>query len=243
MKRSISAEWLKLRHSRIGLVIAVLPIISILIGSANYYLNQGALQNGWYSLWTQVSLFYGVFFLPILIAICCSYICRLEHLNRNWNMIMTSPMSVSNIFLAKLIIVSILILFAQGLFMGFYWLIGTLFSLPGSFPLATIEWTLRGWYASISISSLQLGLSLRIHSFATPIGISLCGVFIGLGMYIGKLGMLFPFSLLNIVMSVMNQDKLTNMQSFLFWVINMAFIIIFALTSIRRLKNRDIVSS
>lgn len=31
MKRSISAEWLKLRHSRIGLVIAVLPIISMLI--------------------------------------------------------------------------------------------------------------------------------------------------------------------------------------------------------------------
>lgn len=61
MKRSISAEWLKLRHSRISLVIAVLPIISLLIGCANYYLNQGALQNGWYSLWIQVSLFYGVF--------------------------------------------------------------------------------------------------------------------------------------------------------------------------------------
>ena len=118
-----------------------------------------------------------VFFLPILIAICCSYICRLEHLNRNWNMIMTSPVSVANVFLAKLIIVSILILFAQGLFMGLYWLIGTLFSLPGSFPVETIEWTIRGWYASLSISALQLGLSLRIRSFATPIGISLCGFY------------------------------------------------------------------
>ncbi|QDD87339.1 ABC transporter permease [Bacillus cereus] len=243
MKRSISAEWLKLSHSRIGLVIAVLPIISMLIGSANYYLNQGALQNGWYSLWTQVSLFYGVFFLPILIAICCSYICRLEHLNRNWNMIMTSPVSVANVFLAKLIIVSILILFAQGLFMGLYWLIGTLFSLPGSFPVETVDWAIRGWYASLSISALQLGLSLRIRSFATPIGISLCGVFIGLGMYIGKFGILFPFSLLNIGMSVMSQDKLTDMQNFLFLVINMAFVIIFASRSIRRLKNKDIVSS
>lgn len=89
---------------------------------------------------------------------------------------MTSPVSVTNVFLAKLIIVSILILFAQGLFMALYWLIGTLFSLPGSFPVETIEWTIRGWYASLSISALQLGLSLRIRSFATPIGISLCGV-------------------------------------------------------------------
>ncbi|MEC0242701.1 ABC transporter permease [Paenibacillus dokdonensis] len=243
MKRSIPAEWLKLRHSRIGLVIAVLPIISLLIGCTNYYFNQGVLQNGWYSLWTQISLFYGVFFLPILIAICCSYICRLEHLNRNWNMIMTSPVSVASVYLAKLIVVSILILFAQALFMGLYWLAGTLFSLPGPIPSETIGWTIRGWYASMSISALQLGLSLRIRSFATPIGISLCAVFIGLGMYIAKLGIFFPFSLLNIGMSVMSQDKLTDLQNFLFWMINLAFIIIFASMSIRRLKNKDIVSS
>lgn len=243
MKRSITAEWLKLRHSRIGLVLAVLPIISLLIGCANYYFNQGVLQNGWYSLWTQVSLFYGEFFLPILIAICCSYICRLEHLNRNWNMILTSPVSVASVFLAKLIVVSILVLFAQVLFIGLYWLAGTLFSLPGHFPVETISWTIRGWYASMSISALQIGLSLRIRSFATPIGISLCAVFIGLGMYIAKLGIFFPFSLLTIGMSVLSQDKLTDVQNILFWVMNMAFITVFASMSIHRLENKDIVSS
>ena len=175
MKRSISAEWLKLRHSRIGLVIAVLPIISMLIEVRILFEPRRSAK------WLVQLVDSGqpvlrCFFLPILIAICCSYICRLEHLNRNWNMIMTSPVSVTNVFLAKLIIVSILILFAQGLFMALYWLIGTLFSLPGSFPVETIEWTIRGWYASLSISALQLGLSLRIRSFATPIGISLCGV-------------------------------------------------------------------
>ena len=243
MKRSISAEWLKLSHSRIGLVLAVLPIISLLIGCANYYSNQEVLQNGWYSLWTQVSLFYGEFFLPILIAVCCSYICRLEHLNRNWNMILSSPVSVTSVFIAKLIVVSMLILFAQALFMGLYWFAGTLFSIPGPFPVETIGWMLRGWYATISISALQLGLSLRIRSFATPIGISLCAVFIGLGMYITKLGMFFPFSLLTIGMSVLNQDKLSDTQSLLFWSVNMIFIIIFSTMSIRRLKNKDIVSS
>ncbi|WP_405080762.1 ABC transporter permease [Paenibacillus chitinolyticus] len=243
MKRSISAELLKLRHSRIGFVLAVLPIISLLIGCANYYANQGVLQNGWYSLWTQVSLFYGEFFLPILIAICCSYVCRLEHQNRNWNMVLSSPVSVASVYFAKLIVVSILILLAQALFMGLYWLAGTLFSLPGPFPLETVGWTLRGWYACISIGALQLGLSLRIRSFATPIGISLCAVFIGLGMYIVKVGIFFPFSLLTIGMSVLSQDKLTIVQNILFWVMNMAFILIFASMSIRRLKNKDIVTS
>lgn len=243
MKQSVSAEWLKLRHSRIGLVLAVLPIISLLIGCANYYFNQGALQNGWYSLWTQVSLFYGEFFLPILIAICCSYVCRLEHLNRNWNIVLTSPVSIASVFLAKLIVVSILILFAQAMFMGLYWVAGTLFSIPGPFPIETIGWAMRGWYAALSISALQLGLSLRIRSFATPIGISLCAVFIGLGMYIAKLGLLFPFSLLTIGMSVLSQDKLTDTQNMLFWIMNMAFILIFTSMSIRRLKYKDIVTS
>lgn len=49
MKQSVSAEWLKLRHSRIGIVLAVLPIISLLIRGGNFYFNQDVLQSGWYS--------------------------------------------------------------------------------------------------------------------------------------------------------------------------------------------------
>ncbi|OUQ85690.1 hypothetical protein B5G50_25620 [Brevibacillus brevis] len=96
--RCLGAEWVKLRRSRIWLVLLVLPVFSTLIGFANYWMNQAILQNGWYSLWTQVSLFYGEFFLPILIAICCSFACRLEHVNRNWNVILTAPVSTPTIF-------------------------------------------------------------------------------------------------------------------------------------------------
>jgi len=243
MKQSIFAELLKLRHSRIGLVLVVLPIISLLFGCTNYYLNKGVLGNGWYSLWSQVSLFYGEFFLPILIAICCSYVCRLEHLNRNWNIILTAPVSVASVFLAKLFVVSILVMFTQTFFLGLYWLAGTLFSLPGPFPVETIGWTVRGWFATLSISALQLGISLRMRSFATPIGISLCAVIIGLGMYAANVGMFFPFSLLTIGMSVLNQDRLTDLQNILFWIVNLTFVIIFVSISIHRLKNKDIVSS
>lgn len=243
MKRSIVAEFLKLRHSRIGFVLIVLPLISMLIGSLNFYFNQGVLTNGWYSLWTQVSLFYSEFFLPIMIAICCAYVCRLEHLNRNWNMLMTSPVPVSNVFIAKLVVVSILILFVQMLFIGLYLLAGTLFSISEPFPVETISMTIRGWFASLSIISLQLALSLRIRSFAIPIGISLCAVFIGLGLYIAKLGLFFPYSLLTFGMSVLDQVEMTGIQNILFWVMNMTFIVIFASMSINQLKNKDIKSS
>ncbi|MBE1444334.1 ABC transporter permease [Paenibacillus sp. OAS669] len=243
MIRSISAEWLKLRHSRMSLILALLPILSLLIGCANYYLNRDVLNNGWYSLWTQVSLFYAEFFLPVLIAICCSYVCRLEHLNRNWNLVLTSPVSVASVYLAKWITVSLFILFAQALFLGLYWLASTLLSLPGSLPVETIGWTMRGWYASLSIIALQLGLSLQIRSFATPIGISLCAALIGLGLYVAKLGIGYPFSLLTIGMSVLSQDKLTGIQNTLFWLMTLAYILVFASWSIRRMKNKDMVTS
>jgi len=235
MIRTISAEWLKLRRSRIGFVIAVLPILGLLIGCANYSMNRGALQNGWYSLWTQVSLFYGEFFLPVLIAICCAYVCRLEHLNKNWNMMLSSPVSIAAMFFAKWIVIGVLILFAQALFMALYWLAGTLFSL-GPFPMETTGWAMRGWYASLSVIALQLALSIRIRSFAVPIGVSLCAVFVGLGMHMAGLGLFFPFSLITIGMNVLNRDMLTEMQNILFWIMNMAYTIVFALVSVRLLK-------
>ncbi|CQR57822.1 ABC transporter permease [Paenibacillus riograndensis] len=240
MLRSVAAEWPKLRHSRMGLVLASLPVISLLIGCFNFYFNQEALQNGWYSLWTQVSLFYGEFFLPILIAICCAFVCRLEHVNRNWNMILAAPVPITSIFLAKLAIVGILIAGAQVSFLILYWTAGQMLSIMEPFPMEIILWTFRGWVASITIAALQLGLSIRIRSFATPIGISLCAVFIGLGLYVLKLGLLFPYSLLTIGMGVLTQRGLTLAENLLFFIMNGVYIVLLSVWSIRRLRYRDV---
>ncbi|WP_232698533.1 ABC transporter permease [Brevibacillus daliensis] len=243
MKKSISAEWLKLRHSRIGLILIVMPILSLLIGSANYYFNQGALQHGWYSLWVQISLFYGEFFLPLLIAICCAYVCRLEHLNRNWNVVMTAPVSVASLFLAKLAVVSVLIFIVQVFFIILYFVAGQLLGLSSTFPIEAFGWSLRGWIASISIAAMQLGLSIRIRSFAAPIGISLSAVFLGLGMYVTNMGMFFPYSLLTIGIGALSQESLTGVENSLFLIMNLIFISAFSSFAIYRLQKNDVIQT
>lgn len=240
INRIISAEILKLRRSHIVIVLMILPILSIMIGCANYYFNQGVLQKEWYSLWTQVGLFYSEFFLPILIAICCAYICRLEHLNRNWNKMMTTPTSPSSVFIGKLIVVSSIIILVQIFFLALYFLAGKFFGFSSLFPKVIFSWVLRGCLASITIASLQLGLSMGIRSFAAPIGISLCGAFIGLGMYVIKLGMFFPYSLLTIGMSALSQESLTSIKNSQFIIMNLLFAIIFSIAAIHRLKKADI---
>lgn len=242
LMRCIRAERLKLRHSRMWLILVVLPLLAVLIGCANYYMNQSALQHEWYSLWTQVSLFYGEFFLPVLIAICCAYVCRLEHLNKNWNMVLSAPVTASQIFMSKLVIVSMLILTVQLFFTVLYMISGLLMGLHFQLPPEIIGWILRGWVASITISAIQLLLSMRIRSFAVPIGISVCAVFFGLGMYVMKLGMYFPYSLLTIGMGVLSQNSLTAGDTLLFFIMNSLFILLISVVAIRWLRNSDVAA-
>lgn len=237
--RTISAEWLKLRHSRLWLILVILPITSVLIGSANFYMNQGVLTKEWYSLWSQVGLFYGEFFLPILIAICCAYLWRLEHFNNNWNLIMTAPISAANIFLAKWLVASLLMIMVQGTFFLLYFGAGLLLGLGSGLPPELWGWLFRGWVASLTISSFQLTLSMRWRSFAVPIGVGLCATFFGLGMYVSEWGFFFPHSLLTIGMGILSQAGFASLKDhLLFFIINLLYTLMFCLLALNWLKKR-----
>ena len=63
LRRCICAENRKLHASPIWLMFLILPIISAGYGTFNYLQNLEILTDGWYSLWTQHTLFYSLFFL------------------------------------------------------------------------------------------------------------------------------------------------------------------------------------
>lgn len=242
LRRCISAEWMKLRHSHIWMILMVLPVISVLIGCANFYMNRGVLTKEWYSLWSQVGLFYGEFFFPILIAILCAYMWRLEHLNKNWNMIMTTPVSATGIFLAKLITVGAMLIFVQIFFFVLYFIGGKIAGITAGLPGELTGWLLQGWIAALAISAMQLALSMRIRSFAAPVGICLCAVFFGLGMYVTHLGMFFPHSLLTTGMGVLSQTSLTSGERLLFIIMNLLYIVFISTCAIRRMRKSDVAA-
>lgn len=237
--RCIGAEWLKLRRSRLWLILVSLPAFSMLIGCANFANNLGVLQNEWYSLWTQVSLFYGEFFLPILIAICCAYLCRLEHLNKNWHLLLTAPVPVAYPFIAKLTVTAVLLGFVQGLFALLFIGAGIAFGFGYEPPAELAGWIVRGWFAAVAIGAVQLLLSMRMQSFAAPIGIGLCAVFVGFGLYVAKLGLLFPHSLLTLGMGVLDQQALPAAKLGPFYAMTSAYIILVSALAIRRLRTAD----
>ena len=145
--RCIRAENRKLHASPIWFMFFILPIISAGYGTFNYLQNLEILRDGWYSLWTQHTLFYSLFFFPCMVAVYAAYLWRLEHIGHNWNLIMAEPVPPFYLFLAKLLVVTKLVLLTQAFVFVLYWFCGRVFAgftaPPPSFTWCAVYWA--GW--------------------------------------------------------------------------------------------------
>ena len=134
LRRCICAENRKLHASPIWLMFLILPIISAGYGTFNYLQNLEILTDGWYSLWSQHTLFSSMFFLPALLGVFCAWQWRLEHTGHNWNRFMTAPVDIECLYLAKLIVAAGVSVLAQACIGALFLLGGTLAGLEGPFP-------------------------------------------------------------------------------------------------------------
>lgn len=195
--RLIRAERIKLKRSPIWIAFILMPIVPAVLGTINYLGNIEILDSEWYSLWTQHTIFTSYFFLPIMIGIYCAYIMRLEQNNHNWNRTLTMPVPKSEIFLAKLITVTFMILISE-IWIGALLIIsGKLIGMTAALPFKDIIiWCLFGSLGGMVMAAAQLVISMFIKSFALPIGISLVGGISGLVFLAKNLGHIWPYSLM-----------------------------------------------
>ena len=235
----IKTEQKKLRHSHLWAAFLVIPLLPTVMGAANYVNNLGLLKSEWYSLWTQHSLFYANFFYAPLIALYCSYIWRVEHLNYNWNHLMTMPVTAADVFLSKLLLAVRCTVFLQIWMWVLFLIAGKAVGLPGMPDLQILVWLLRGSLGALAITSLQLLLSMIIRSFAVPIALALLGSVAGLLASNGGLGLFWPYSLM---LMGMNANKTEDMvsSSLGFGISTLVFFVVFTGVGILWLRKRDV---
>ena len=125
--RCLRAELQKCRRSPVWLAFVLLPIFPAILGTGNYLGNIEVLDDAWYSLWSQHTLFSSMFFLPALLGVFCAWQWRLEHTDHNWNSFLTAPVPAADLYAAKLVLAAGISLLAQVC-------IGVLFLISG-FPL------------------------------------------------------------------------------------------------------------
>jgi len=240
--RTLRAERMKLWHSPVWLAFLILPLLPAVMGTFNYLQNVDILQDQWYSLWTQHTLFTCYFFLPAIIGVYCSYLCRLEHINHNWNSVMTVPVPVSYVYLSKLITASAMVLLTQIWIGALFVISGKLSGLTAPIPPELPEWLLYGAVGGIVICALQLCISLVIRSFAAPVGIALIGGVAGFAAMAKGYGVWFPYSLLCLGMRANHPGGpllCSTEQFFLNGLFYLAICIMFAVVW---LKKRDVVA-
>lgn len=195
--RCIRAENRKLRGCAIWPVFLIVSMISAGYGTFNYLQNLGLLQSEWYSLFTQHTLFYSMFFFAPLVGIYAAYLWRLEHTGHNWNRIMAAPVPPILLYLAKLAVVLKMALLTQLWVCVLYVACGKLWAgLPGFPPLEILLWIMRGALGSVAIIALQLLLSMVIRSFAVPVLIALAGGVAGMMAVNWDLGLFWPYALM-----------------------------------------------
>lgn len=239
--RLLKAERIKLKRSPIWLAFLLMPVIPAILGTLNYLQNLELLKNGWYSLWTQHTLFTCYFFLPVMVGIYCAYLMRLEHSRKNWNQLLTMPFRRSLIFFAKLITVSLMILLSE------LW-IGVLFILSGRAAGLTavvpyrsmVLWCCGGTLGGMVMAAIQLLLSLYIKSFALPVGISFAGGISGLLFLAKGFGHVWPYALMAYGMNSNSPHQLPENGYAGFAVVCIGYILIISCASGVILSRRDI---
>lgn len=238
--RCLNAELQKCRRSPVWLAFLVLPIFPAILGTGNYLNNLEVLDNGWYDLWSQHTLFSSMFFLPALLGVFCSWQWRLEHTDHNWNSFLTAPVPVRDLYVAKLILAAGVSVLAQGCIGALFLLSGKIAGISAPVPSELPEWLLYGALGGVSVCAVQLFLSLIIRAFAPPVALGLIGGILGLLFTSKGLGYAFPYSLLCLGMRANNPQMELNPSPFLLSAL--IYCIVFVLLALRYLQRRDIAA-
>ncbi len=242
-KQCLRAENAKIKSPIVWILFFLLPIFPAVLGTCNFLSNQSILHDGWYSLWTQHTIFYADFFYAPLVALYASYFWRMEHSNHNWNFIMTAPVHLGHLFLAKFAVLFRMTILIQ-FWIGFLFFIsGKLIHLPGMMPPEFLLWLFRGCIGSIGIIALSLLISMRIRSFAIPIVIALAGSILSLGMVSNGDGYAWPYALMMLGMNANASNNVLGENYVLFFGAAIFFFLIFTGHAILYLKKRDVYST
>ncbi len=236
----LRAERIKCRRAPVWLAFLILPLFPAVLGTGNYLANLSVLQSGWYSLWTQHTLFAAMFFLPAQFGVFCAWQWRLEHTDHNWNSLMTAPVPVRDLYLAKLLLAAGISVLAQACIAVLFVLSGKIAGIDAPLPPELPGWLLLGTVGGIPVCAVQLFFSLACRAFAPPVAFGLIGGMFGLLFLSQGWGYAFPYSLLSLGMRANNPQMTLELTPFL--LACTAYTVVFSIFSVRLMQRRDVAA-
>lgn len=170
--RVLSAERLKISKSFVWLLVIGSPVIALLIGALANIEEPGEPLT-WQLLLNVMSAFHAIFFLPVLSGIFAALICRAEHADGGWKMLLALPVTRSSVYFAKYTMVMGLLAVVQLLFLAVLLGMGVVRGVDVPVPWSLIlSSVFGGWFACLPLAALQLAVSLNWSSFGAPLALN-----------------------------------------------------------------------
>ena len=237
--KAINCERIKCKNTLIWPAFFLIPIIPTVMGAGNYLNNIGILKSEWYSLWTQISLFYSNFFFPPLIGVYCAFLWRFENFHSCRHTLMTQPVKLSTIYCSKYCMVCAITVLTQLWFTDLYLVSGKIVGLPGLPPTDICGWIVRGTIGGFVIATVQYLVASVIRNFAIPIAVGLFGGISGLLISNTSAGIYWPYSLMLLGMNSNKYDDMLSSQLPLFFFFSIFYILLFLLLGIWMLGKNE----
>lgn len=192
MFRSLSAEILKLKSSRIGWVLIVCALLTILFVFIGHLLDVHNIirlnENPWSRYANATLTIYALFVITTLAVLVTSFIGNIEHKSNGWKFVYTMPVTRFSIYSAKPLLILLLLLFNFLLLVLCIWISGYLVNtiLPEyEFDYFKAPWLAifqKGLHAIISVLGvlgIQYFLTIRFKNFLVPLGVGIFGMIFG----------------------------------------------------------------
>ena len=232
--KAIICERMKCKGTLIWPAFLLIPVIPILLGAGNYLSNLEILKSGWYSYWTQVTLFYATFFFAPLIGAYCAFLWRYENFNSCRNTLFARPIPYHTIYLSKFILVCAISAMTQIWFALLFIASGKLIGLPGLPPADLCFWMIRGLAGAFVIAALQFLAATEIRNFAIKL-LASSKVFSANT----RAGLLWPYSQMLLGMNSNKSEDVLGQNAAIFFVICVVYLLGVSLIGIKRIKRNN----
>ena len=239
LMRAIACERLKCKGTLIWPAFLLIPVIPVILGCGNYLGNLELLKSAWYSLWTQVTLFYANFCFAPLIGIYCAFLWRYERFNTCMDALFARPVSYVSIYLSKYLMVCFVTALTQLWLAVLYVAAGKCVGLPGLPPAAIFLWIARGAVGGFVLATIQFFFASAVRSFAFPIAAGLVGGVSGLIAAGSQLGIFYPYSLMILGMNANRSEDMLSSHTALFLVLSAGYILLFLAAGISIISRRE----
>ncbi|WDV44916.1 ABC transporter permease [Clostridiaceae bacterium M8S5] len=193
----IKVEFNKLKGTKLIPIFILFPLIFCSLGLMNvirYKEKFFSNTDPWSIVYEQNAIFYGGLFFQIMIAVIVGAIVGVEFKNNNLKNMFTLPIKKEQVYISKLIVVSLMILLNVVIFIVFIAVSGLIIIKPDKIPLYVIMSPLISFVSSLPIVAIYYYLNIRLRNRIIPIILSICLVFPTMIINSSKLWCVFPFA-------------------------------------------------